>query len=217
MIAEGRIDVNPMEGIPKPIARRDQIRPFSDDELIRLLRAARKSKYPRRDVAILSLLIDTGLRASELCGLTPGDLDLKSRSLRVLGKGGKYRTAYYSQETVRSLQQFLKSLPENWEDRDPLFPSENGGFMSRDGLRQLVARLGLRAEMRGIRVSPHSFRHTFAIGFVRSGGNLFALQQLLGHTDLTMTRRYCAIAQTDVEREALQHSLVDRLTRRERR
>jgi site-specific recombinase XerD len=110
LIAEMVLDVSPMERIPAPVDRPDQIQPFSEEQIHALLTAAKRGKTcPRRDEAILLLLLDTGLRASELCGLDVGDVDLTECRVKVReGKGGKSRSVYFSSETRKALFLYLK-------------------------------------------------------------------------------------------------------------
>jgi integrase/recombinase XerD len=152
-----------------------------------------------------------------LCSLTCADHDLIGGCFTVLGKGGKRRALHYSKETQRLVRGYLRTLPKDWGPDDPLFPGQRGGHMSRSGLLQLFERLARRAGIQGYRRSPHCCRHTFAVEFLQSGGSVFALQQILGHEDLSITRKYCSLAANDVVKDARKHSLVDRLTRRERR
>ena len=201
-------------GDPFPIVQHDQIQPFTAEEVQRLFRAAKKSVYPARDLALVALLFDTGARASELCSLTLGDHDVIGGSITVFGKGGKRRALHYSKETQRLIRAYQRTLPEDWGPEDPLFPGQRAGPMSRSGLLQLFERLMRRAGLQGYRRSPHCCRHTFAIEFLRSGGSVFALQQMLGHEDLSMTRKYCALAANDLVQDARKHSLVDRVKRR---
>jgi len=94
LIFQEVLDVSPRERmkVPRPLA--DQIRPFSPDQIEALLQAARRTRYPKRDEAIVLLLLDTGMRASELCSLHLCDVDMDTRALNVLGKGNKRRTVY---------------------------------------------------------------------------------------------------------------------------
>jgi site-specific recombinase XerD len=85
--------------------------------------------------------------------------------------------------------------------------------LTRSGLLQLIRRLGKAAKIEACRCSPHTFRHTFAVEFLRAGGNVFTLKELLGHTTLTMTQRYVAIAQADIESQHRRFSPADRLKR----
>jgi len=85
--------------------------------------------------------------------------------------------------------------------------------LTRSGLLQLIERLGIAAGIKQVRCSPHTFRHTFAVDFLRNGGNSFNLQQLLGHCDMHMTARYVNVAQADIENQHRRYSPADRIKR----
>jgi site-specific recombinase XerD len=213
LLDEGVIEQSPMATLKSPVARADQIIPFTREQQEALLAAARKSRHPKRDEAILLFLLDTGARASELCGLRVKDVDLTGRRCRVRGKGDKDRVLPFGGVTTKALWAYLREEPR--DEKAPLFLSdrgENAGeHMTRSGLLQLFRRLGKVAKVEACRCSPHTCRHTFGIEFLRAGGSEFTLQMLLGHTDLAMTRRYVAIAQADVEAQHRSASPVDRL------
>jgi site-specific recombinase XerD len=215
LVEEGVLETSPMSRIRPPKASPDQIEPFSDEHLIKIERAAAGSDHPRRDLAIVHLLLDSGLRASELCSLRYGDLDLHGRRCTVLGKGNKKRTIYFGRITRKALFNYLKEQPR--ETYDPVFLADRGRnqqeALTRSGLRQLIKRLGDRAGLQAVRCSPHTFRHSFAIRFLRSGGNVFTLQQLMGHSSLQVTQRYCALAEGDLENQHRQFAPTDRLNR----
>ncbi len=223
--SEGTIHASPMERIAAPISRADQIQPFTSEQVNALLSAAQRSRHPRRDKAILLLLLDTGLRASELCGLKMRDVDLPSRNCRVRRKGNRYQTIYFGTNTAKSLSSYLKekakSSPTNVttdvtdDDDCPLFPSDSGTTtgeaLTRSGLLNLIKRLGRAAGVQGVRCSPHTFRHTFAVEFLRAGGNIFTLKELLSHNSLHMSVRYVNFAQADIEKQHRQFSPGDRI------
>lgn len=116
------LQTDPMRKIRPPVIWEGQIQPLSEAQVQSLLSAARRSKYPRRDTAILLLLLDTGLRAGELCRLRVKDLDLQSRRFCVLGKGNKVRTLYFGRETLKALRGYLAR--EQQEPEDPVFIAE---------------------------------------------------------------------------------------------
>ena len=206
------IEASPMENVKPPIVRRDQIQPFTEDQVSSLLEAAKEAKYPKRDLAILLFLLDTGVRASELCGLRMQDIDLIGKKAVVLGKGNKHRAVFFSRATGRALNAYLRGSFRG--PSEAFFGSEKGGHFTPSGLFQLVERLGHNARVGNTtRCSPHTFRHTAAIWFLRSGGNVFSLQQMLGHADLKMTSRYVALAEADVQCQHIQFSPVERLKR----
>jgi len=216
LVDEGILEASPMESVRPPVVRSDQVQPFTQAQINALLQAAKRSNHPRRDEAILLILLDTGLRASELCSLKMKDVDLPGRRCIVLGKGNKRRAVYFGRDTTKAIWNYLKE--QERDDEDPLFYSDRGTrkgeAMTRSGLLQLFERLGKVAKVEATRCSPHTCRHTFAVEFLRGGGNTFALMQLLGHTSLKMTNRYVALAQADIEHQHRQYSPVDRLRSR---
>lgn len=210
---EGYVEENPMDRIDKPVYRQDQIRPFTDEELKSLIDTARNGTHPRRDEAILLMLLDTGLRASEIISIKVADVDMHGRNCSVLGKGNKRRTVYFGRDTYRAVYHYLneKRRPEG----EYLFLSDRGENkgepLTRSGLAQLLRRLGKRAGIQAARCSPHTMRHSFAIRFLRDGGNVFSLQQMMGHQNLSTSQNYIKLAQTDVQEEHRKHSPADRL------
>lgn len=204
-----------MNRVAPPKLSSEQVQPFTQEHQIALLHAARRSTHPRRDEAIALFLLDTGVRASELCALKMCDLDLKLRQCNVVGKGKERRTIFFGRTSAKALWQYLREQPR--EENDFVFVSDRGERagepLTRSGLLQLVRRLGRVAQIQAARCSPHTFRRTFAVEFLRNGGNVFSLQQILGHTNLHMTNRYVALAQADIENQQRQFSPADRLKR----
>lgn len=120
---------------------------------------------------------------------------------------------------MRASRALWKYLNEDFREADDFVFLSDGGKetgdpLTRSGGLQLIRRLGRAAGITNVRVSPHTFRHTFSIEFLRNGGNQFTLMTILGHTDMKMTARYVAIAQADVARQHRHHSPADRLNRR---
>jgi integrase/recombinase XerD len=211
---EGLLDGNPMDRIPPPIDRPDQVEPFTPEQMDVLLKRATSGRNPLRDKAIALFLFDTGVRESELCGLRMEDVDIPGRSARVLGKGRKERTVYFGNVTARAMFAYLrnqKRIPQ-----DHVFKGTRGPLQD-SGLRQLVLRLGNDVDGRTKKIKncyvsnchPHRFRHTFAIQFLRAGGDRGTLQELLGHTDPKMTMRYVKFAEADLEQQHRRHSPVE--------
>jgi site-specific recombinase XerD len=138
-------------------------------------------------------MLDSGIRATELCGLTMDDIS--AVSLKVHGKGDKERSVPLSDRSWKAIMNYLQSR-DHAEDK-ALFVSERGRALTRSGLYQLLKRLG---ESVGVeRAHPHRLRHTFAINYLRNGGDVYTLMKILGHSSMEMTKKYLAIAQADVE------------------
>lgn len=170
-----------------------------------------KPKLAARNLGILFFLLDSGLRVTELCGLNgdnvhPGDRGVFLASVSPLySKYSKGRIVAISARTWEIVQRYLR-IRGNINPDDPLFCSDDGGRMTRDLVRQMLERLGIRSGVPG--VYAHKFRHTFAINFLRNGGDPFTLQAILGHSTMEMVQRYLALAQTDLERNQAKASPV---------
>lgn len=217
----GRLDSYLMDGMEPPAARQDQIQPFSEAQVEALLSAAKTGTSPLRDRALILLLLDTGIRVSEVVGLTAANIDLDGFEARVLGKGNIERTVPFGRKVSRALNDYLDAFPRR--DEQSLFfalrGTSPGEPLTRSGVGQIIDRLGEAAGVTGVRCSPHTFRHTFAVTFLRNGGDVFTLKAILGHTSLAITQKYLLLAQADVHTKHRAHSPADQLgkARRERR
>ena len=194
---------------PRPEIR--AIDPYTQEEIRRLIAAVSRSKdYTRpskvrsshslgsaaRMRAILLMLLDTGLRASELCDLRVMDVDVDSGKIILKGKGGKERRVEFGHRTGQALWRYLAERGELRGD-EPLIVGRTGNGLDHRDLYHRVAELGKRAGVSD--VHPHRFRHTFAIQYLRNGGDAYTLQALLGHSTMEMVRRYLKLAQVDLE------------------
>lgn len=192
LIAEGEITTDPMAGMEHPSVPLAPVPLLSDDELARLIKACQgKDSRSRRDEAIIRLLLDTGMRVSELCGVTVDALDLDAEMVIVRGKGRKVRPTYFSSKTTRALDRWLRARKlHSHADSDALFIAQRGP-MTPDGIRVVVANRGRQAGIKD-RVHPHRFRHSFAHDFLISGGQERDLKRLAGWSSDQMLSRYAA-------------------------
>lgn len=213
-LAEGLLDETPLKNVKAPRVPNDQVQPLSAEQVQALVDVARRARAPERDVAIILLLVDTGMRVSEMCGLKVGDVDRMAGELTVLGKGNKKRRVYMGASARRALWRYLEADRKAARHDEPLFigigGNQRGGKMTPNGVFHLVQKMGVKAGLRDP-AGCHKLRHTFAINFLRGGGNLFELQQLMGHTDLTVLRRYVALAESDLAQAHRSASPADRL------
>jgi integrase/recombinase XerD len=159
-----------------------------------------------RNRAIILLLLDTGIRSSELCGLRIHQTDLKNRRIKVMGKGSKERWVPFCARTGQAIWKYLATCKD---DRvgDYLFKTTEGGPLGPDRMLKLLYGIGERASVED--VHPHRFRHTFAINFLRNGGDPWSLQMMLGHSTMEMVRTYLSIAQGDLDKSHQLASPVD--------
>jgi integrase/recombinase XerD len=216
VVAEGRLTESPFVGLNVPVTRTHQIQPFTEDQVRALFEAAKRSLQPKRDTAILWFMFDTGARATELCSLKLGAVDFNEQQVEVWGKGQKKRMLPFGRTTRKALWDYVRSEPH--DDDDALFLAHRGlgagEHLTRSGLFQLIRRIGRSAGLSRARCAPHTFRHTFAIEYLRNGGDAFSLKELLGHTSLAMTNKYVALAQADIKAKHRRFSPGDNFGKR---
>lgn len=184
---EGYANVHVVRLTERPRPQQRVISPLTELNIKTLLSHC-DGKNEIRNRCIIMLLLDTGMRASELCGIDERDIDLLSRKIKVMGKGNKERFIPFSKRTAETLFSYLS---QDTRPKHKIFP------LQRTSLDQLLKRLGKKADVRG--VHPHKFRHTFAIQYLRNGGDVYTLQSILGHSTLDMVRHYLALAQVDID------------------
>lgn len=214
LVFEEVIETNPFDRlkIQKPPTR--VIIPFSDEQIKRLLAAIdTRSPIGFRDWAIIITLLDTGLRVSELCSLKLDDTNLDQRSLKVYGKGGKERVVPIGATVQRTIAKYVNRYRPNPINQlqDYLFFTRSGERLTANRIEKIIERYGNASRVEGVRCSPHTFRHTFAISYLRNGGDVFSLQRILGHSTLDMVRNYINLSQSDLQAAHLHYSPVDNL------
>lgn len=175
-----------------------------------MLSACGNSPAGKRDKAIVLFLLDTGCRVGGLCGLNVGDLDLVGGRARVLEKGDRSRTILFGEMTSKALRAWLRGRP--FPDAEFVFTSlRERRRMTGFTVIQILRRLAKRAGVVG-RVNPHAFRHTFAREFILNGGDIGTLSQILGHSQILVTKQFYAMFTVDeLKGEHERYSPVSRL------
>ncbi|ACX52298.1 integrase family protein [Ammonifex degensii KC4] len=198
-VREGHLPANPLEGIRKAKEDLSRVRHAPLEALKRLLaQPDRKTYAGLRDYCLLLTQLDTGARPGELLRVTPSDLNLAARELHIRPEVAKTRvgrTLVVSPLTAQALARLLRARPSWWGEEVPLFASETGKPMNPTYWAERVREYCQRA---GVKVTPYGLRHTFALEFLKASNDPFALQRVLGHRDLSMTRRYVRYLQEDV-------------------
>lgn len=223
-LEEGHIEGLPIR-LKEPKRRSGEVKVFSDEEMTRIAKVVHKENV--RDQAIFYLLLDAGMRASEVLTLELPELRLDKREVIVraeVAKSGKSRTIPLN-ASVGPLKAWLRERGEipncPWVFLSfagtPVFSGGRGNakrrtsdrslrkFLSpapltRIGIYQLVRKWGKLANVTEARNSPHTYRHYFGVTYLRNGGDVFTLKEILGHAHLDMTMVYAKMAQTDVKR-----------------
>jgi site-specific recombinase XerD len=195
LLEEGFASENPMAHIKMAKPKLKVIVPYTPEEIRKMLAVCdydyqHNAKFlASRNQAIVLILVDTGVRLSELTGIMLHSLDKERGRIKIHGKGGKERIVRIGQAAQRALWRYLVYRPQN--GRPELWLTEEGKPLANSGVQSLIKRLKHRAGVTR-EGNTHKFRHSFALSFLKADGNVFNLQYLLGHSDLDMVRRYTA-------------------------
>lgn len=211
---EGFINENPFVRLKVPKAPNKVIHTFTEEQLRQIFESIDTiSPTGYRDYAIIMTLLDTGIRCSELINLRLSDVNLDSRLLKVRGKGSKERLVPIGAKVQKAIWKYISRYrPEPAIPRyDQVFLTRDGCPLTKDRLEAIVERYGKKAAITGVRVSPHTFRHTMAVMFLRNGGDVFSLQRILGHSSLEVLRGYVNLAMSDISRAHQRNSPADNL------
>lgn len=200
-----------LKKLPTYKAPRQVVDVLREEEITAMLKAcASKTGWGMRGQAIVTLMLDTGMRRAEVAGLRTIDVDIDAGWLKVMGKGGKERIIPFGTATQRALWRYLRHYrPEPLGEDIYFFLNLDGRPMSESGLASFFARLAKNSGV--LRLHAHLCRHTFATRYLINGGDVFSLQQILGHTTLEMVRRYVSFASAQVSVQHRKYSPMDRM------
>lgn len=207
-VREELLAVSPMAKVRMPRPSKRILPAFEPGEIEELLSACKDSRYEPRDRAVILVLLDSGLRVSELCALTIGDVDIREGVITVkMGKGKRDRLVFLGAKSKKAVLRYLLER-ENTEPTEPLWVSEDGGAgLTHWGVRMLLDRLATRAGVED--VSPHKFRRTFCLWSLRAGMDVVSLSRIMGHEDTSLIRRYAAQLTDDLRTAHAKHGAVD--------
>jgi len=185
-----RADNNPAQGVPAPKAARRLPETLSVDQLEGLLAFPGDDALACRDRAVMELFYGCGLRLSELTGLELGDIDWQQSTVTVTGKGRKQRHVPFGGKAEKALKQWLQHRPSQADQLEKaLFVSRHGKRISNSSIQQRLKKRALQQGV-GISLHPHMLRHSFASHLLESCKDLRAVQELLGHANLSTTQIY---------------------------
>ncbi|MDX1451293.1 MAG: tyrosine recombinase XerC [Oleiphilaceae bacterium] len=193
LLREGLAQDNPALDVPAPKSARKLPQVLNVDQVNHLLNEDEGDWHRIRDHAMFELFYSSGLRLSELVGLNLDSIDIRSARVRVLGKGRKQRDLPVGGKAITALEEWLSFRgdvqPRTEDDQRALFLSQRGRRISQ---RNVQARLKQLALQRGLisDISPHTLRHSFASHMLESSQDLRAVQELLGHADISTTQVY---------------------------
>jgi len=188
---------NPIKKVDPPKVPDKIIEPVSLEDVNLLIATCKGSGFfDQRDKAIMYFLLDSGARAQEVCDANLEDVELNTGKVLIReGKGRKPRYVFINRTTIKALRAYLRNR-DNLQTQ-ALFVSKTMERLTYDGLRQLIQR---RSKLAGLKKEPtlHDFRRQFALSMLNNGVDIFSLQRLMGHNDITVLRRYLALTTEDI-------------------
>ena len=200
---EGRSPTDPAANVSAPRVPAGLPKPLTEEEVTSLLDAVLGNEPVHlRDRAVLELLYGTGMRISELCGLSLGDLDSAAGIVRVFGKGAKERVVPVGRPALAATQEWLgasgrpRMVPARWArrgDAEAVFLNQRGSRLSRQAGWAIVSGYGARAGLQGS-LSPHVLRHSCATHMLDHGADLRVVQEMLGHASISTTQVYTKVS-----------------------
>jgi integrase/recombinase XerD len=193
LMREKFISVNPASLIDIPKLSKNLPDYLTIEEVESLLQQPDvNERFGIRDAAILEVMYSAGLRASEVCGLKVNDVNLEAGFLRIVGKGSKERLVPIGEKAINKIKEYLnksRGLICRNPSVDYLFLNKDGKRLSRVGLWKIIKHY---AKLAGIKkdIYPHILRHSFASHLIQNGADLRAVQEMLGHSDISTTQIY---------------------------
>lgn len=209
------IEKNPFAKVKQIKTDKVIIETFKPEEIKKMLNQFdRSSYYGLRDALLIRLLYDTGLRISEALSIKIDDIDLNRSLIKVFGKGHKERVVPFGRNVKREILKFLirrrKEIPKQ-VDEGYLFSTKDGLPLSSRNVLRKIKEIGSKAGIEGKRLSPHTFRHSFAKTYLMAGGDVISLQTIMGHSKLETTRKYVYLLTEDIQKKHRQFSPMDNL------
>ena len=203
-----KIAFNPVDNIEAPRLGRNLPKSLTESEVELLLKAPNvEHALGLRDKSMLEILYATGLRVSELIGLTLHQINLRQGIIRIIGKGNKERLVPLGEVSTQWLDEYLSSARDEilkGNITDILFPSKRGKIMARQNFWHIVKRYAVIAGIEKS-ISPHILRHAFATHLINHGADLRVVQMLLGHSDISTTQIYTHVARERLKDLHSQH------------
>ena len=198
---ENFLEINPFAKVKPPKAPRKIVSTLTSEEAEKFFKTIPLNNAKGyRDFAFMLALSGTGVRLNELTSLETADVNFDSGQFKILGKGAKERVVSMSARVFKAMFKYWKS----WRPRSDslnFFIDNNERPLNRFLIAHRMKKYFLQSGITTSKCTPHVLRHSFAVQFLRNGGDVFSLQKILGHTSLDMTRHYAELAQSDVDKK----------------
>ncbi len=207
------ITKSPADKIQKGKVDKNPIIPFSDEQMASLL----KQPDPRtfkgfRDYCVMLLLADTGMRIGELLKISIEDIDFKNLEIILDStKNRNSRKVGISELTKKELIGFKEIYLQGFDGKDYFFQNEKGQQLQKRTIQNSIKKYGDQAKIKNVRVSPHTFRHYFAINYLKNGGSTAGLRSILGHLTFNTVESYLFWSDQDIVEQCHKYSPLTKL------
>lgn len=217
---DGYLIANPAHNIKPKKVRKEKIDYFTIDQVRKMITSFDlRYKSELRNLLLVMILLDTGVRNSELVRINLDDVNFKERSIYIYAtKTNTFRTVYYSKETERILNVYRREVLKGAEKEPLLVKFHNqfnepmlGSRINTDMVSGLLSRKAKKIFGSNVKMTPHKFRHTFATHFIINGGDPFSLRDLLGHTNIETTKIYVDMSPKDLKTKHDKHSIISNI------
>ncbi|MDU5145430.1 MAG: tyrosine-type recombinase/integrase [Paenibacillus dendritiformis] len=210
---EGWLNQNIAEELHVVKAEKLMLQTFTKEQVVALLEQPdRKTFTGYRDFTMMTVLLETGMRISELCHLKTSDIFFREKEIRITnGKGRRSRRVPFQQTCAKIIRRYLDIRGDL--ETDALFVNINNEPISTRALQDKMHAFGHAANISGVRVSPHTFRHTMAKFYILNGGDPFTLRRILGHASLDMVDYYVELFSSDIKQQHKKYSPVENMKR----
>lgn len=200
---EYQLTYNPIGAVDRPLTPSLLPKSMTADQVKTLLQATESTRHPLRDKAFVMLMLDTGIRVGELCGILKEHVDLVRLEVRVFGKDKRERLLPVGPKTGEILQAYFQSRADDLPFAFVTFQGDDTRQMAVRVVQSLFKRL---SKVTGFHVNPHLLRSTFGSMWIINGGDEESLRQMMGHTTYAMTRRYVRLRVKDLHNKHAQYS-----------
>ena len=215
---EGISDINAMENIkPLRLDEEDEVVGLTDEELRSVIANLDELQFAEwRDKILIIVMLDTGLRPGEACGMTIDRVDFRTLTLSVpskVAKNRRNRDVPLSRDVAKMIRELYEESIEYFGETEYVFNNAYGEPFTSDAFRKRLNRLKRRIGMS--KLAPNMFRHTFCRKYIINGGDIFTLQKIVDHADIKTTRKYVQMDMTDIRGQHNKYSPVHRILRRQ--
>ena len=195
------IEYNPLKDLNRPKKEKRLPNFINNNDYEEILKKSleRTDFIGRRNTLLLELLYSSGIRISEALNIKIKDINMGDKSIRILGKGSKMRIVYFGEYAKEYLEEYLKVRNSSLEY---LFLNKNNTLLTRRGAEYIISNL-VKTSLLKKRVTPHTFRHSYATEMLNNGADIRSVQELLGHSSLSTTGIYTHVTNEAVRREYL--------------